>query len=415
MKKYLLVIIMAIFTLCASAQGASPTKQEIDEQCSILQDNINLLRSKLVDIKTAEKNKVLEMKGEVSHDLLASNDSLMDKATRIVKKAKSCYEQGDTTSNNVPLVLGTVSEGLKAYVSVIFKTPNDIKNIEVKKDFEKIIKDQLAKFDNALHMLENSDDEVDDSNSTVSGTGIHEEDKSLDLSMILELIGFAVILCIIGIVSLLMKSNYSKSQRDIHRLKEELEEKIRNNIDNISVLSDRLKSYRGNTENNAIHGGLTEKQIREMILSEIDKCQKSIEHHYDRKSMQNQLDNSVPIHGEKGQVEASGVKKQNDYCLYGQLQNDGSFKVSMSDSRNAFYVLKLKDSKAEQAEFFLKEFDNETAKAIIEGRQMHLVPACDIESSASPQKIILMKPGMAEKQGNSWFVKSKAQIRLVNA
>lgn len=75
-------------------------------------------------------------------------------------------------------------------------------------------------------MLENSDDEVDDSNSTVSGTGIHEEDKSLDLSMILELIGFAVILCIIGIVSLLMKSNYSKSQRDIHRLKEELEEKF---------------------------------------------------------------------------------------------------------------------------------------------------------------------------------------------
>ena len=406
---------MAIFALCASAQGASPTKQEIDEQCSILQDNINLLRSKLVDIKTAEQNKVLEMKGEVSNDLLASNDSLIDKATRIVKKAKSCYEQGDTTSNNVPLVLGTVSEGLKAYVSVIFKTPNDIKNIEVKKDFEKIIKDQLAKFDNALHMLENSDDEVDDSNSTVSGTGIHEEDKSLDLSMILELIGFAVILCIIGIVSLLMKSNYSKSQRDIHRLKEELEEKIRNNIDDISVLSDRLKSYRGNTEYNAIHGGLSEKQIREMILSEIDKCLKSIEHNYDRKSMQNQLDNSVPIHGEKGQVEASGVKKQNDYCLYGQLQNDGSFKVSQSDSRNAFYVLKLKDSKAEQAEFSLKEFDNDTAKAIIEGRQMHLVPACEIESSAGLQKIIVVKPGIAEKQGNSWLVKSKAQIKLVNA
>lgn len=415
MKKYLLVIIMAIFALCASAQGASPTKQEIDKQCSILQDNINLLRNKLVDIKTAEQNKVLEMKGEVSNDLLASNDSLIDKATRIVKKAKSCYEQGDTTSNNVPLVLGTVSEGLNAYVSVIFKKPNDIKNIEVKDDFEKIIEDQLAQFDNALHMLENSDDEVDDSNSTVSGTGIHEEDKSLDLSMILELIGFAVILCIIGIVSLLMKSNYSKSQRDIHRLKEELEEKIRNNKDDISDLSARLKSYRGNTEYNAIHGGLSEKQIREMILSEIEKCQKSIEHNYDRKSMQNQLDNSVPIHGEKGQVEASGVKKQNDYCLYGQLQNDGSFKVSMSDSRNAFYVLKLKDSKAEQAEFFLKEFDNETAKAIIEGRQMHLVPACDIESSASPQKIILMKTGMAEKQGNSWLVKSKAQISLVNA
>lgn len=86
MKKYLLVIIMAIFTLCASAQGASPTKQEIDEQCSILQDNIILLRSKLVDIKTAEQNKVLEMKGEVSNDLLASNDSLIDKAARIVKK-----------------------------------------------------------------------------------------------------------------------------------------------------------------------------------------------------------------------------------------------------------------------------------------------------------------------------------------
>ena len=405
---------MAIFALCASAQGASPTKQEIDKRCSILQDTIELLRNKLGDIKTAEK-KVLKMKGPVSDDLLASNDSLIDTATRIVKKAKSCYKQGDTTTNNVPLVLDTVSEGLRAYVSLIFKTPNDIKNIEVKKDFEKIIKDQLAKFDNALHMLENSDDEVDDSNSTVSGTGIHEEDKSLDLSMILELIGFAVILCIIGIVSLLMKSNYSKSQRDIHRLKEELEEKIRNNKDDISDLSARLKSYRGNTENNAIHGGLSEKQIREMILSEIDKCQKSIEHNYDRKSMQNQLDNSVPIHGEKGQVEASGVKKQNDYCLYGQLQNDGSFKVSQSDSRNAFYVLNLKDSKAEQAEFSLKEFDNDTAKAIIEGRQMHLVPACEIESSAGLQKIIVVKPGIAEKQGNSWLVKSKAQIKLVNA
>lgn len=405
---------MAIFALCASAQGASPTKQEIDERCSILQNNINLLISKLVDIKKAEQNKVLEKKDEVSHDLLASNDSLMDKATRIVKKAKFCYEQGDTTSNNVPLVLGTVSEGLKAYVSVIFKKPNDIKNIEVKEDFEKIIEDQLAKFDNALHMLENSDAEMDDSNSTVNRTGIHEEDKSLDLSMILELIGFAVILCVIGIVSLLMKSNYSKSQRDIHRLKEELEVKIRNNKDEITDLSDRLKNYRGNTENNAIHGGLTETQIREMILSEIDKCQ-SIEYNYDRKSMQKQLDNSVPIHGEKGQVEASGVKKQNDYCLYGQLQNDGSFKVSQSDSRNAFYVLKLKDSKAEQAEFFLKEFDNDTAKAIIEGRQMKLVPACDIESSAGLQKIIVVKPGIAEKQGNLWLVKSKAQIKLVNA
>ena len=413
MKKYLLVIIMAIFALCASAQGASPTKQEIDKRCSILQDTIELLRNKLGDIKTAEK-KVLKMKGPVSDDLLASNDSLIDKATRIVKKAKSCYKQGDTTTNNVPLVLDTVSEGLKVYVGVIFKKP-DGKNIEVKEDFEKIIKDQLDKFDKALHMLENSDDEVDDSNSTVSGTGIHEEDKSLDLSMILELIGFAVILCIIGIVSLRMKSNYSKSQRDIHRLKKELEEKIRNNIDDISVLSNRLKSYRGNTENNAIHGGLTEKQIREMILSEIDKCLKSIEHNYDRKSMQKQLENSVAIHGEQGQVQATGVTKQNDYCLYGQLQNDGSFKVSQSDSRNAFYVLKLKDSKAEQAEFSLKEFDNDTAKAIIEGRQMHLVPACEIESSAGLQKIIVVKPGIAEKQGNSWLVKSKAQIKLVNA
>lgn len=405
---------MAIFALCASAQGAPPTKQEINERCSILQNNIDFLRSKLVDIKSAEKNKILEMKGKVSQELLAFNDSLMDKATRIVKKAKSCYEQGDTTSNNVPLVLSTVSEGLKAYVCVIFKEPEGI-NIEVKEDFEKIIKDQLSKFDNALQILETSDDEVADFNSNVSGTGMNEEDKSLDLSMILELIGFAVILCIIGIVSLLMKSNYSKSQRDIHRLKEELERKIRNNKDDISDLSDRLKSYRGNTENNTIHGGLTEKQIREMILSEIDKCQKSIGHNYDRNSMQKQSENSAPILGEKGQVVASGVTKHNDYYLYGQLQNDGSFKVSMSDSRNAFYVLKLKDSKAEQAEFFLKEFDNETAKAIIEGRQMHLVPACDIESSASPQKIVLMKPGMAEKQGNSWFVKSKAQIRLVNA
>ena len=44
---------MAIFALCASAQGASPTKQEIDERCSTLQNNINLLRSKLVDIKNA--------------------------------------------------------------------------------------------------------------------------------------------------------------------------------------------------------------------------------------------------------------------------------------------------------------------------------------------------------------------------
>lgn len=178
---------------------------------------------------------------------------------------------------------------------------------------------------------------------------------------------------------------------------------------------DKLKSYHSNIESYAIQTGLTEKQIREMILSEIDKYQKSIGYNYGRNSIQKQSGNSVLIHSEKGQVVRSDVKKQDDYRLYGQLQNDGSFKVSQSDSRNAFYVLKMKDSKAEQAEFFLKEFDNETAKAIIEGRQMHLVPACDIEYSASPQQIIVVKPGMAEKQGNSWFVKSKAQIRLVNA
>lgn len=405
---------MMVFALCASAQGAFPSKQEIAQQCNILQDNINLLKSKLVDIRNAEQNKILQSPNAVvEQKLLASNDSLMEKASQIVSKAKICYEQ-DTTSNKVPLALKTVSEGLSAYVDAIFKEPKLIE-INVKDDFEKIINDQLAKFDYALQSLEVSDEEMDNSNSDTSVTGKNVEDKSLDLSMILEFIGFAVILCIIGIVFLFMNSNYSKSQRETHRLKEELEKKICKNNDYISDLFDKLNSYRSNIESYAIQTGLTEKQIREMILSEIDEYQKSIGYNYGRNSIQKQSGNSVLIHSEKGQVVRSDVKKQDDYRLYGQLQNDGSFKVSQSDSRNAFYVLKMKDSKAEQAEFFLKEFDNETAKAIIEGRQMHLVPACDIEYSASPQQIIVVKPGMAEKQGNSWFVKSKAQIRLVNA
>lgn len=407
---------MAIFALCASAQGASPTKQEIAEQCKILQNNINLLKSKLVDIRNAEQNKILQSapNAVVEQKLLASNDSLMEKAKQIVCKAQICYEQDDTMSNKVPLALKTVSEGLGAYVDAIF-TEQEAININVKDNFEKILNDQLAKFDNTLNMLETSNEGMDDSNSDASGTGKNEDDKALDLSMILELIGFAVILCIIGVVSLQMKSNYSKSQREIHLLGEEIEKKIHNNKNDISDLSDKLKCYRGNTENNASQRGLTEKQVREMILSEIAKYQKSLGINYDSDTIQKHPGKSMSIHSENGQVVQSDVTKQSDYQLYGQLQSDGSFKVSQNDSRNAFYVLKLKDSKAEQAEFFLKEFDSDTAKAIIEGRQMHLVPACDIESSAGLQKIIVVKPGIAGKQGNSWLVKSKAQIKLVNA
>ena len=399
------------FALCASAQGASPTKQEIAGKCKILQYNINLLKSKLVDIRKAEQYKILQQKQDtiVKQELLASNDSLLEKANQIVNKAQICYEQ-DTTSNIVPLALNTVQKGLGAYVDVVFKEQKAI-NIDVKEDFDKIINEQLTKFDYALQNLEK---EMDDSNLDASGKEKNEENNSLDLLIILEIIGFAVILCVVCIIYLLAKSKSSKNEREIHRIKKELEREISNNKDAIFNLSGKVKENYGNTENNA-KGGLTEKQIRDMIFSEINKHQKSIENHIVGKSMQKQFANTVSSHGENEQTAENGVTKQNDYCLYGQLQNDGSFKVSMSDSRNAFYVLKLKDSKAEQAEFFLKEFDNETAKAIIEGRQMHLVPACDIEFSASPQKIILMKPGMAEKQGNSWFVKSKAQIRLVNA
>lgn len=411
MKKSLLLITMMFFALCASAQGASPTKQEIAGKCKILQYNINLLKSKLVDIRKAEQYKILQQKQDtiVKQELLASNDSLLEKANQIVNKAQICYEQ-DTTSNIVPLALNTVQKGLGAYVDVVFKEQKAI-NIDVKEDFDKIINEQLTKFDYALQNLEK---EMDDSNLDASGKEKNEENNSLDLLIILEIIGFAVILCVVCIIYLLAKSKSSKNEREIHRIKKELEREISNNKDAIFNLSGKVKENYGNTENNA-KGGLTEKQIRDMIFSEINKHQKSIENHIVGKSMQKQFANTVSSHGENEQTAENGVTKQNDYCLYGQLQNDGSFKVSMSDSRNAFYVLKLKDSKAEQAEFFLKEFDNETAKAIIEGRQMHLVPACDIESSASPQKIILMKPGMAEKQGNSWFVKSKAQIRLVNA
>lgn len=402
---------MAIFALCASAQGASPTKQEIAERCSTLQNNINLLRNKLVDIRKAEQYKILQQKKDtiVKKELLDSNDSLLEKANQIVNKAQICYEQ-DTTSNIVPLALNTVQNGLGAYVDVVFKEQKAI-NIDVKEGFDKIINEQLTKFDYALQNLEK---EMDDSNLDASGKEKNEENNSLDLLIILEIIGFAVILCVVCIIYLLAKSKSSKNEREIHRIKKELEREISNNKDAIFNLSGKVKENYGNTENNA-KGGLTEKQIRDMIFSEINKHQKSIENHIVGKSMQKQFANTVSSHGENEQTAENGVKKQNDYCLYGQLQNDGSFKVSQSDSRNAFYVLNLKDSKAEQAEFSLKEFDNDTAKAIIEGRQMHLVPACEIESSAGLQKIIVVKPGIAEKQGNSWLVKSKAQIKLVNA
>ena len=408
MKKSLLLITMMFFALCASAQGASPTKQEIVGKCKILQNSINLLKSKLVDIRKAEQDKILQQKQDtiVKQELLASNDSLLEKANQIVNKAQICYEQ-DTTSNIVPLALNTVQKGLGAYVDVVFKEQEAI-NIDVKEDFDKIINEQLTKFDYALQNLEK---EMDDSNLDASGKEKNEENNSLDLLIILEIIGFAVILCVVCIIYLLAKSNSSKG---IHRMKEELERKISNNKEAIFNLSGKVKENLGNTENNA-KGGLTEKQIRDMIFSEINKYQKSIENHIVGKSMQEQFANTVSSHGENEQTAENGVTKQNDYRLYGQLQNDGSFKVSQSDSRNAFYILSLKDTKAGQAEFFLKDFDKETAKALIEGRQMHLVPACVIESSASPQKIIVVKPGLAEKQGNSWFVKSKAQIRLINA
>lgn len=117
-----------------------------------------------------------------------------------------------------------------------------------------------------------------------------------------------------------MNSNYSKSQREIHRLKEELEKKICKNNDYISDLFDKLKSYRSNIESYAIQTGLTEKQIREMILSEIDKYQKSVGYNYGRNSIQKQSGNSVLIHSEKGQVVRSSVKNKTIIAFMGNFK-----------------------------------------------------------------------------------------------
>ena len=200
------------FALCASAQGASPTKQEIAGKCKILQNTIDFLKSKLVDIRKAEQDKILQQKQDtvVKQELLASNDSLLEKANQIVNIAQKCYEQ-DTTSNKVPLALDTVLEGLGAYVGVVFKE-QEAKNIDVKEDFDKIINEQLTKFDYALQNLEK---EMDDSNSDASGKEKNEENNSLDLLIILEIIGFAVILCVVCIIYLLAKSNSSRNKKPI--------------------------------------------------------------------------------------------------------------------------------------------------------------------------------------------------------
>lgn len=125
-----------------------------------------MLKSKLVDIRKAEQYKILQQKQDtiVKQELLASNDSLLEKANQIVNKAQICYEQ-DTTSNIVPLALNTVQKGLGAYVDVVFKEQKAI-NIDVKEDFDKIINEQLTKFDYALQNLEK---EMDDSNLDASG------------------------------------------------------------------------------------------------------------------------------------------------------------------------------------------------------------------------------------------------------
>ena len=394
------------FALCASAQGAYPTKQEFDSKCNTMQNNINVLKSNLDNIRMAELDNIQQQKPNeaVAEERLSANDSLIDKASRIVAKVQACYK-ADSTSNISLLALQTVHESLQAYVRVVFQEP-EAKNIKVSDGFEKVIKEQLVKLDQVLQNLEKFEKKDKTPDSEIQEDGKKETEISLSLPII---IGYAVVLCVIGIVFLHLRSACLKNQSEIQRLREELGKKIRINNEDISNLSDCLKLIRNNIDSGMALKGLTEEQIRKIIRKELTEREKVKEINKVPGVTNNcQCDESHNIHN-------ATVKTQNDYCLYGQLQNDGSFKVSLSDSRNAFYVLKLKDSKAEQAEFFLKEFDNETAKAIIEGRQMHLVPACDIESSASPQKIILKKTGIAEKQGNSWFVKSKAQIRLVNA
>lgn len=94
-----------------------------------------------------------------------------------------------------------------------------------------------------------------------------------------------------------------------------------------------MKENYGNTENNA-KGGLTEKQIRDMISLRLINTKEYWNH------IVGNLCKTVCQHCVfswwNEQTAENGVTKQNDYCLYGQLQNDGSFKVSMSDSRNAF-------------------------------------------------------------------------------
>lgn len=406
MRRYVLTIVMGLLSLCAFAQGDKPTTQELDETCTKLTQSIEYLSRKLPLIKKEVQRKVAEKStGNITIPPPTSTDSILKKAKQVIYKVQELNKE-DSLSNEAPKALKIVYDVLGSFTSAFF-SDSSAAELQIKDDFEQILQDGLDELNqtlSSLEAIENGYTKVDDI-SVVDENHTDDKEESLNIFKIIEPICLLILLSLIIISHLQLKSKYSKVQDNFGHLQREYDKL--SNLFKEELNANKQRRGINITPSLQPTQNLTTEDVHKIVRDELNS-------HFSKKE-----NVSVKQLSKQYTPQKENIGKKNpttEVCLYGQLQNDGSFKVSMEDTRYAFFIIKLKDNNATQGEFTLKSMDTETEKAVITNRQMSLSPACEtLSTSSNPSKIIVETPGTVEKQGNRWVVLNKTQIKLENA
>lgn len=422
MKKITFAFLALVSCYGVFAENRYPSREELKVECKKMKNGINSIESKIDSIHYKQIEKLSEQKDtNYSIDSLKlSNVEIYREIREILQMIPVVYAK-DTTDNTALLQFQKLVGLYQKYYSATFNGTDTV--ISISGDFKTTINTVslgLSEINETLKpyyddSLESSDEETIEDYSS--------EGFSHEIWIIFALIFVLFVLEIMLIVS---NRNINRILSTVNLTLDEIYDpvarKVRIPREDKPIENSRFKPERVSIVESHNIGQKEFEKIKSNLLDEInvlkeelDNVKKTLSQHISESKSLNLLEkeqSSIIAHSNEVN---SPTTKPVVKGLYAQLQENGIFKIYDSDRQNAIYIITPKPSSETIGEFSLKTLSLETAKAVIENRQLLLMPACEIMyTSANPQQIKVESPGIVEKIGNEWRVKEKARISIMD-
>lgn len=400
------------------AQNKQPSIEELKSYCKSMQNNLNILESKIDSIHLMQMEKLKELADTAYNinTLKQSNIEIYKGIKEVLKIIPDVYAE-DTTNNIALVQFGVLQESYNKYCTTIF---ND-NTISIKDNFRIIIEDVSKKINEIKEKLK-ADESYSDEPLTVDS----REGLSIEIWIILALIILLYVIVITLIISdTKIRNNLTQHIGIFNKSDESINdkiEKLREKIENLPIGDSKSRGGRNTSPGSSSIGQNELNELKSELQNKINEVKTEL-----LNKITHLNDHSQPDSHKVGvtRTECSDTiysnTPQNSTAkpavkgLYAQLQENGSFKTYDDDRNNAFYIITPNFSSETTGEFFLKELTPETAMAAIDGRNSLLIPACEIiNTSGNSRRVKMESPGIAEKRGNEWYVKEKAKISLVD-